>query len=160
MRNLVKLISWSDDLDKLEEQIGYRFKNRILLERALTRKAFSIESCQRGIACEDQEVYRTLGDAVLRTIIVEYLVRTGCSSREEVTQKKMELEREEHLASIGCRLGIGPFIRLGKGEERHQAREQPYVLAETLEAIAGAIHLDGGYNDVTICAGEWFGFKP
>ena len=128
----------------------------MLLERALTRKAFANEQAQRGISCEDQEIFCTLGDAVLKTVLIDILIRNGVATPDMITRKKIELEREENLAVIGREIHIGPYIKLGKGEAKHNAGEQPYVLAETLEAIIGAIFLDGGY----ICAEErikeWF----
>jgi ribonuclease III len=144
-------------MNHLEENLGYRFRNRSLLTRALTRKAYANEQRQRNIACEDQEVYCTLGDAVLKTVLIDLLIKAGTPTPDIVTQRKIELEREENLAAIGKRLDIAPSIRLGKGEARQNAGEQPYVLAETIEAIIGAIFLDGGYGSAETTIREWFG---
>ena len=142
--------------NEIEDSLDYKFNNRNLLERALTRKAFANEQGQRGISCEDQEIFCTLGDAVLKTVLIDLLIRNGVTTPDMITRRKIELEREENLAAIGRKINIGPFIRLGKGEAKHNAGEQPYVIAETLEAIVGAVFLDGGY----ICAEErikeWF----
>ncbi len=75
---------------------------------------------------------------------------------EVVTRLKIELEREEHLARIGAEMNIGPLLLLGKGEERQGASEQPYVLAETIEALVGAIFLDGGYLEAEKRVISWF----
>ena len=144
-------------MDRLEEKIGYRFHDAALLTRALTRKAYANEQRQRNVSCEDQEVFCTLGDAVLKTILIDLLIKSGACTPDLVTQRKKELEREENLASVGKTIGIGPSIRLGKGEARQNAGEQPYVLAETLEAIIGAIFLDGGYCSAENRVREWFG---
>jgi ribonuclease III len=141
---------------EIEDHLGYNFLNTRFLERALTRKAFANEQGQRGPSCEDQEVFCTLGDAVLKTVIIDLLIRTGINTPDMVTRKKIELEREENLASIARKIGIGPYIRLGKGEMKHHADDQPYVLAETLEAIIGALFLDGGYECAEIRIKEWF----
>jgi ribonuclease-3 len=142
--------------NEIEDSLDYTFNNRNLLERALTRKAFANEQGQRGISCEDQEIFCTLGDAVLKTVLIDLLIRNGITTPDMITRRKIELEREENLAAIGRKINIGPFIRLGKGEAKHNAGEQPYVIAETLEAVVGAVFLDGGY----ICAEErikeWF----
>lgn len=142
--------------NEIEDSLDYTFNNRNLLERALTRKAFANEQGQRGISCEDQEIFCTLGDAVLKTVLIDLLIRNGVTTPDMITRRKIELEREENLAAIGRKINIGPFIRLGKGEAKHNAGEQPYVIAETLEAVVGAVFLDGGY----ICAEErikeWF----
>ena len=107
--------------------------------------------------CEDQEVYCTLGDAVLKTVLIDLLIQSGADTPDIVTQRKKELEREENLAAIGKKIGISSLIRLGKGEIRQKAGEQPYVLAETMEAIIGAIFLDGGYSSAETCIRDWFG---
>ncbi len=130
----------------LEENLGYTFNNTYFLNRALTRKAFALEQRQQNIECDDQEIYRTLGDAVLKTVLIDLLIKSGVNSRGEITSRKKTLEREEHLAAIGKKLGIGSFILLGKGEEKQKADEEPYVLAETFEAVVGAIYLDGGFE--------------
>src|SRR5271157_5086437 len=142
-------------MNTIEEKLGYRFSNPALLERALTRKAYANEQRQRGVPCEDQEVYCTLGDAVLKTVLIDLLIKSGASTPDLVTQKKKELEREENLASVGKKIGIGPSIWLGKGENRQNAGEQPYVIAETMEAIIGAVFLDGGYAIAEARIRDW-----
>ncbi|MCZ7385280.1 MAG: hypothetical protein O8C63_11105 [Candidatus Methanoperedens sp.] len=140
----------------IEEALGYTFSNKSLLERALTRKAYANELKQQNQECEDQEIYRTLGDAVLKTILVDRLIESGYKTREDITNRKMELESEEGLAKISRTLGIGSSIRLGIGEKKQKANEKQYVLAETLEAIIGAIFLDGGYDASKKTIIKWF----
>jgi NCAIR mutase (PurE)-related protein len=130
----------------IENNLGYYFRDKNLLNRALTRKAYALEQRQRNQACENQEIFRTLGDAVLKAVLVDLLIKSGCETRDEITRKKIELEREESLAKIGHKLGIGDSIMLGVGEKKQRANEEPYVLAETFEAVIGAIYLDGGYD--------------
>ncbi len=142
--------------NEIEDSLKYKFNNRKLLERALTRKAFANEQGQRGISGEDQEVFCTLGDAVLKTVLIDLLIRNGGTTPDMITRRKIELEREENLAAIGRKINIGPFIQLGKGEAKHNASEQPYVIAETLEAIIGAVFLDGGYVCAEERVKEWF----
>jgi NCAIR mutase (PurE)-related protein/23S rRNA maturation mini-RNase III len=132
----------------IEENIGYSFLDKNILNRALTRKAYALEQRQRNHVCEDQEIFRTLGDAVLKAVLVDLLIHSGCKTRDEITRKKIELEREESLAKICRELGIGESIMLGAGEKKQRANEEPYVLAETFEAVIGAIYLDGGYDTV------------
>ncbi len=140
----------------IEDSLGYKFNNRKLLERALTRKAFANEQGQRGISSEDQEIFCTLGDAVLKTVLIDLLIRNGVTTPDMITRRKIELEREENLAAIGRKIDIGPYILLGKGEAKQNAGEQPYVLAETLEAIIGAVFIDGGYRYADERIKEWF----
>lgn len=129
----------------IEENIGYDFKNKALLTRALTRKAYANELKQKNYESEDQEIFRTLGDAVLKAILIDLLIESGCNTRDEITGRKRKMEREEGLAEIGRDLGIGSSILLGTGEKKQKADEEPYVLAETFEALVAAIYLDGGF---------------
>lgn len=140
----------------LEENIGYSFRNRNLLNQALTRKAFALEQKQHNKNFADQEIYCVLGDAVLKVVLVDLLIQNGLTTREAITTKKQKLEREERLAEIARQLSIGQFIKLGIGERKLQADSEPKVLAETLEAIIGAIYLDGGYDTAKAVITKWF----
>ena len=144
------------DTMTLEEKVGYSFDDKHLLNRALTRKAYALEQKQRNRDCEDQEVFRTLGDAVLKVVLVDLLLKSGCKTRDEITRKKEGLESKNPLAKIGQNLGIGRSIILGVGEAKQEASKEPYVLAETLEALIGAIYLDGGYNTSKDVITKWF----
>lgn len=130
----------------IEENLGYKFKNKSLLDRALTRKAYALEQHQQKREYEDQEIYRTLGDAVLKAVLIDLLIKSGCSTRGEITNRKKSLEREEGLAQIGRNIDLGSCLNLGKGEGKQKAQEEPYVLAETFEAVIGAIFLDSGFE--------------
>ncbi len=130
----------------IEDKLGYRFRNKYFLDRSLTRKAYALEQRQQNIECDDQEIYRTLGDAVLKTVLIDFLIRNGASSRGEITSRKKSLEREEELAKISMQLDIGSYLKFGKGEAKQGADKEPYVLAETLEAVIGAIYLDRGFD--------------
>lgn len=140
----------------VEKSLGFTFTDKGLLERALLRKAYALECRQRNQECEDQEVFRTLGDAVLKAVLVELLMKAGCKTRDEITVKKKKLEREEALAKLARSLGIGPFIQTGIGERKQGAHEEPKVLAETLEALFGAVYLDGGFDALKKVVGELF----
>ncbi len=140
----------------VEEKLGYSFINKELLDRALTRKAYANEQKQQNRECEDMEIFRTLGDAVLKTVLVDLLIKNGCKTREDITNRKMELESQEGLAKISRELGIGPFIKLGLGEKKQNSGEKQYVLSETLEAIIGAIYLDGGFECAKKVIAGWF----
>src|SRR5659263_596678 len=129
----------------IEDKLGYTFKNKYFLNRALTRKAFALEQKQQNIECDDQEIYRTLGDAVLKTVLIDLLIKSGVNSRDEITSRKKSLEREEELADISKKLGLSTDLNLGRGERKQIPDQDPYVLAETLEAVIAAIYLDGGF---------------
>ena len=138
-----------NDLERMrmiEETFGYSFSDKSWLVRALARAAFAKEQRDLGRECEDQETLATVGDAVLRAVLTELLFNSGYETSEEITNKRGELEEEGSLAKIGQSLGIGRFIILGRGEEKQKAREKASVLAETLEALIGAVYLDGGFD--------------
>lgn len=131
---------------KLEEKLGYIFKDKALMYRALTRKAYAIEKKQEGLEYKDQEIFRTLGDAVIRLVLVDLLIDSGYNTREDITKKKIELERKETLAKIGEELKLDDYIILGAGEKKQKINREPKTLAETFEALIGAIYNDGGFD--------------
>lgn len=132
----------SEDIALVEKYLGYTFLNKDILIRALTRKAFAQEKRQQGEDCEDQEVYRVLGDAILKAILVELLVENGYNSRESITKKKSELENRESLGDLFRDLDITSFIRLGLGEQKQGISQHSSVLGETFEALIAAVYMD------------------
>ncbi|MEO1428767.1 MAG: ribonuclease III domain-containing protein [Cyanobacteria bacterium J06632_19] len=130
------------DILSVEQRLGYTFKDKGLLIRALTRKAFAQEQKQRSKNCEDQEVFRILGDAVLKAILVEMLIEKGYDSRDKITNKKIDLEKRENLGKMFQEIGIAPFIRFGIGEQKQGISTQSSVLGETFEALVAAVHVD------------------
>ncbi len=142
----------------IQEKIGYSFKIKTLCERALTRKALSNEKKGTGETIEDQEIYRTLGDAVLEVILVDYLIRGGAGiKRRNHEEKDRTGVKKDALADLAKELDIADDILTNNGEEKQGAENQPYVLAETLEAVLGAIYLDGGYCSAMDCVLRWYG---
>ncbi len=144
------------DLIKLQNSLGHTFNKPKLLERALTRKAHALEQQEQGRSMEDQETFRTLGDAVLHLVLMHKFYELGYDTREKMTNKNSELGREESLAKISTELGVGPNIQLGTGEKRQNADKEPKVLAETLEAIIAAIFLDTKYDESKEIIIKWF----
>lgn len=135
------------EIKKLEEKLGYGFKDKQLLERALTRRAYANEQKQKNKDCEDHEIFSTLGDAVLKVVLVDLLIKKDRkTTKGHITVEKAKLERGEWLAEIGRELEIGSYIIMNSGEKERKENENPRVLAEILEAIIGAIYLDGGYE--------------
>ncbi len=140
---------------KIEKIIGYEFKDKDKLKRALTRKAYAKEQSDLDKKCEDQEIYRTLGDAVLKAILVDLLINSGCTTRDEISKKKKDIEKESTLSKIAQGLGIGKFIILGVGEEKQGASKEPSVSAETLEALVAAIYYDSDYYKTKEIVKKW-----
>jgi ribonuclease III len=146
-----------EDITYIEKQLGYTFKNKNLLIQSLTRKAFALEQKQRGINCEDQEIYIILGDAVLKLILVEILIDKGYESRETITTKKSQIESRDNLGLMMQKMELARFIRLGLGEQVQNISKHPSVLGETLEALIAAIYIDEGcYEKTKLIIGNLF----
>jgi ribonuclease-3 len=129
----------------LEKTIGYAFKNRALLTEALTHKSFFHENS--GSALTYNERLEFLGDSVIGLTIVEYLFHLKQRHSESVLAKmKSYLVCETVLAEIAASLSLGKHIMLGKGEEATGGRNKKSILADALEALVGAVFLDGGFE--------------
>ena len=130
----------------IENNLNYLFFDKALLERALTRRAYAQEQAQRGIGCNDQEAFCTIGDAVLKVSLADLLMNAGCQTRASITKRKEQLECQSMFGEIARGIKVGSYIRLGIGEAQNNAQQNPKVLAETLEALIAAIYFDGGYE--------------
>lgn len=133
------------DLTGLEENLGYSFKDRSLLLEALTHKSFYHEN--RDKAYSYNERLEFLGDSVIGLVIVEYLFHLRQRYSESVLAKmKSYLVCESVLAEIAASVSLRDYILLGKGEESSGGREKKSILSDALEAVVGAVYLDGGYE--------------
>ena len=129
--------------DAFEARIGYRFKDRGLLEHAMTHKSKAHEDPSGGVA--DNESLEFLGDAVLGLVVADTLFRTFPSYNEGQKSKiKANLVSTASLAEMAELLGIGDHMILGRGEEKTGGRHKQALLADTCEALIAAIYLDGG----------------
>lgn len=144
-----RFLMTAEQLEIIERRLGYIFSNKKLLVRALTRKAYAQEQRQQGRICEDQEVYRILGDALLKVLLVELLIEKGYASREAITNQKIALENRESLGLIFQELKITEYVYFGAGERKQQISTQRAVLGEVFEALIAAIHLDCGCYENT-----------
>ncbi len=125
----------------IERRIGYRFSDPRLLEVALTHRSYANE---QGLD-EHYERLEFLGDAVLDLASAEWLFRRYPEDSEgELSRLKSYLVSEPVLAALGATLELGGAIRLGVGEERSGGREKPSLLCDVVEALIGAVYLDGG----------------
>jgi ribonuclease III len=130
-------------LEELEQAIGYRFRQRELLERALTHRSAVSDDALTGIGDNEQLEY--LGDAVLGMVVSEYLVGAfGQWSEGQLSKSRARLVNAAPLCLAARRLALGNFLHLGKGEEKTGGREKPALLADAFEALVAAIYLDGG----------------
>lgn len=132
-------------LSALEERLGHRFADAALLQRALAHRSYAFECGRQGQG--DNETLEFLGDAVLDLAVGHRLFHSFPRMREgDLTRLRAALVNEEHLARMAADLGLGPYLLLGRGEEASLGRGKPSILSCALEAVAGAIFLDGGYK--------------
>ncbi|MDP2891630.1 MAG: ribonuclease III [Bacillota bacterium] len=125
---------------KLEREIHYTFSNRRLLEQALTHSSHANIA---GVISNERMEY--LGDAVLELVVSEHLYSQFPDANEgELTKQRAKIVSEPSLVSAAMELDIGVYLMLGKGEEITAGREKPSILANTFEAVIGAVYLDGG----------------
>ncbi len=140
-----------DDMRELERRIGYAFGDPALLVRALTRLAFSKE---QNLAAEaHMDALATLGDAVIDVIVIESLVTSGMHDKGEITNRKTNLVNMTQLRRLAEGLELEGFVRWGKGEHEQHVWTSGRVLAECIEALIGAVYLDGGLNPRARCSG-------
>jgi ribonuclease III len=129
-----------NDADWLFRSVGYRAKDRALLERALTH---------RSAAGADNERLEFLGDAVLSFVVADILYRDFADSNEgDLTRYRAALVSGDVLSEVGKAVGIGERMRLGSGELRSGGFRRPSILGDAFEAVLGFIYLDGGIEAV------------
>ena len=128
------------DYTPLMQEIGYTFKDVRLLEKALTHSSYANE----GHGGEHYERLEFLGDSVLGFITAQYLYEKDRGPEGELTKLRAAVVCEKALCSYSKQLGIGKYMRLGRGEQHSGGRERPSILADMYEAVLAAIYLDGG----------------
>lgn len=130
--------------ERLEQRLGYAFKDRSLLESALTHKSFLNEN--PGLGRSDNERLEFLGDAVLDLVIRHLLMERFPVLREgELSMTRAQIVSEQGLAEVAQGLDLGEWLHLGRGEEQTGGRRKPSLLADACEAVLAAVYLDGGY---------------
>lgn len=141
----LRVVPIRDELAPLEQQLRYHFRDRGLLEHALTHRSRAHEDVTGGVV--DNESLEFLGDAVLGFVIAEALFRE-CPQYDEGQKSKVKasLVSAVTLAKVGERLDLGPFLLLGRGEEKTGGRRKTALLADACEALIAAIYLDAGLD--------------
>jgi ribonuclease III len=135
----------NEDLGLLEAALGHTFRDRELLERALTHKSRAHEQGGEATAGSDNEQLEFLGDAILGFVVSESLVRRYPDAPEgRLSKLKAHLVSAAHLWEIAQVMGLGDFLFLGRGEEMSGGREKRALLADALEALIAALYMDAG----------------
>jgi ribonuclease III len=138
-------------LGELQDELGHEFGDQSLLERAVTHRSWAHEHVGPG----EEERARTLhnealefvGDSVLGLVVAEHLFRAYANTTEgDLSRMKHRLVSTETLASAAARLGLGRYVRFGRGEEKTGGRRKQALLADVFEAVLAAVYLDGGFE--------------
>ena len=136
-------------LDRLQQRLGYRFVQQGLLVRALTHRSFGADHNER---------LEFLGDAVLSTAISTMLFQRFAGSDEgDLSRVRAHLVREDSLHRVAAALALPEVLRMSEGEIRGGGAQRPSTLADALEAVIGAVFLDGGYEGAQALVQRLFG---
>ncbi len=131
-------------LDELVEKIGYQYKDKTLLEQALTHSSFANE--QKINKSKNYERLEFLGDAVLELVSSEFLFAANPDMPEgQLTRTRASMVCEPALAYCARELELEKYIRLGKGEEMTGGRHRDSIISDVMEAVIGSLYLDGGF---------------
>jgi ribonuclease III len=134
----------STDLDELQDQLGYHFRNPELLRVALTHPSVAHEL---GAAIQHNQRLEFLGDSVLGLVLTEELYQKFPGVGEgPLTKARAHMVNRRTLADQGRRLNLGNHLILSRGEELHGGRNRSSALADAFEAVLGAIFMDGGFE--------------
>ena len=134
------------DLSFFEEALGYWFKDKKLLRQALTHTTYAYESPEENISHNQRLEF--LGDSILGMVVAEYLYKKNPGFSEgELTRKRALLVNKNYLAEKAKEVNLSQCLFLGKGEAKIGGRENPTNLSGALEAIIGAVYLDGGFEE-------------
>jgi len=151
-------------IQELEDRLGYEFKDKKELYRALTHPTFSKEEKEKKVGardCPHQATYATLGDAILKAGLISILMEKGLKTKGNITISKADLENNLHLAHVGERLHLLEenliLHRAGKDEKLKEASVA--LCSDTVEALIGAIYIDSNRSMpvVTDCISKIFG---
>lgn len=135
-------------ISELEERIGYHFNNQMLLKQAVTHSSFTNE--QKINKYGHYERLEFLGDAVLELVSSDFLYHTYPQESEgKLTKMRASMVCEPALAFCARDIELGNFLLLGKGEESTGGRQRESIVSDVMEAVIGAIYLDGGIEKAT-----------
>lgn len=136
-------------LDALQQRLGYRFAKPSLLARALTHRSFGADHNER---------LEFLGDAMLNLAVSRLLYdRFAGSDEGDLTRVRAHLVREDSLHRAALMLRLADVLRLSEGEARGGGAQRPSILADAMEAVLGAVYLDGGYEAALSLVSQLFG---
>ena len=134
----------SRNLKDLQEKIGYQFQGEKLLRQAMTHSSYANEHRMDKTSCNERLEF--LGDAVLEVVSSDFLFHKYPTKPEgELTKLRASIVCEPTLALCAAEISLGSYLLLGKGEDATGGRERHSVVSDAMEALIGAIYLDGGF---------------
>ena len=134
-----------ETLEKIEQQLNFSFKKKSLLEQAFIHRSYLNEAKGKGFSSNERLEF--LGDAVLELLTSSFLYQNFPKKNEgTLTNLRSAIVCTKTLSEIARGLNLGQFLKLSKGEEKEGGRKNPSILADTFEALLGAIYLDQGLN--------------
>jgi len=136
------------DLSTLEERLQYKFASSELLQQAVTHRSHGVVHNER---------LEFLGDSVLNCVIAQLLFsKYGRLDEGDLSRIRANLVKQQSLSEIAERLGLSDFLRLGEGEMKSGGFRRPSILADTMEAVFGAVFVDGGFDGAHEVIGRLF----
>lgn len=130
------------ELEKLEEKIGYHFKNKALLKTALTHTSYANEQ-----ECDSNEKLEFLGDSILEFVSSDYIYENYHHLKEgEMTKVRAAVVCENSLYKVAKKHNFSDFLYLGKSERLSGGENRPAILADSVEAVIAALYFDGGFE--------------
>jgi ribonuclease III len=134
----------NSDLSIVEGIINYEFTNKLLLQHALVHRSYTNEKDKDPAITEHNERLEFLGDAVLELVVSDYLFNELSEPEGKMTKLRSALVKDSASAALGIKLGLDNEILLSRGEREELGKARPSIVANAVEAIIGAIYLDGG----------------
>ena len=136
------------NIEQIEKILNYQFKDNSLLELALTHRSFQGKNNER---------LEFLGDSILNFIIAELLFKKfNLLPEGDLSRLRSQLVKSETLSEIGIILKLGDYLILGEGELKSSGWRRPSILADSVEAIIGAVFIDGGVSAASDLVLDWF----
>ena len=133
------------DFEKLGKKIKIKFKNKNLLKQAFVHRSYLNEN--PNCMMEQNERLEFLGDAVMELVVTNYLFKNYPQNPEgDLTTWRAALVNSKMLAGVATKLGFNDYLMLSKGEAQDKGRARQFILANTFEAVVGAIYLDSGFE--------------
>lgn len=133
------------DLSKLEKKLGVEFKDKDLLQTALTHRSYLNEN--PGFKLSQNERLEFLGDAVLELTVTDHLYHHYNLPEGELTNLRAAVVKGETLSQVALEMGIEDHLLLSRGERKDTGKARQYILANAVEAVIGAVYLDQGYDE-------------